>query len=49
MVSAVDEAPVESITYAYEQIKVEYFSQDDKGTTTSTGSVTINQSKNTVA
>lgn len=49
MVSAVDEHPIESITYAYEQVKVEYFSQDDKGTTTSTGSVTINQSTNAVS
>jgi type VI secretion system secreted protein Hcp len=49
MVSAVDEHPVESITYAFEQIKVEYFAQDDKGTTTSTGSVTVNVSTNAVS
>jgi len=46
MVSAVDEHPVESITYAYEQIKVEYFSQDDKGTVTSTGSAGWNNTTN---
>jgi type VI protein secretion system component Hcp len=46
MVSAVDEHPVESITYAFEQIKIEYFSQDDKGTVTSTGSVSWNVSTN---
>jgi len=46
MVSAVDEHPVESITYAFEQIKIEYFAQDDKGTTTSTGSASWNVSTN---
>jgi type VI protein secretion system component Hcp len=42
----VDEHPIESITYAYEQIKVEYFSQDDKGTVTSTGSAGWNTTTN---
>jgi type VI protein secretion system component Hcp len=31
LISAVDEHPVESITYAYETIKIEYYAQDDKG------------------
>jgi type VI secretion system secreted protein Hcp len=47
VVSAVDEHPVESITYSFEQIKIEYFAQDDKGTVTSTGSAGWNTTTNT--
>jgi type VI secretion system secreted protein Hcp len=47
MVSAVDENPVESISLAFEQIKIEYFAQDDKGTVTSTGSASWNTATNT--
>jgi type VI secretion system secreted protein Hcp len=48
VVTASDEIPIESVTLSYEQITIEYFSQDDKGTVTSTGkagwNVTTNQS-----
>jgi type VI secretion system secreted protein Hcp len=37
VVTAVDEFPVESITFTFSQVTVEYFSQDEKGTVTSTG------------
>ena len=47
MVSAVDENPIESITLSFEQIKIEYFAQDDKGTVTSTGSASWNTTTNT--
>jgi type VI secretion system secreted protein Hcp len=47
MISAVDEHPIESITYSFEQIKIEYFAQDDKGTVTSTGSAGWNVTTNT--
>ncbi len=49
VISAVDQHPVESITLSYEQIKIEYFLQDDKGTVASGGSVTINTSTNAVS
>jgi len=46
IISAVDENPIESITLSFEEIKIEYFAQDDKGTVASTGSASWNVIKN---
>ena len=41
-VSATDELPTESISFSYKQIKIDYLTQDAKGTVTMAGSVTHN-------
>jgi type VI secretion system secreted protein Hcp len=40
--SAASEVPVETVSFSYNEIKLEYFQQDDKGNLTSTGAVTYN-------
>jgi type VI secretion system secreted protein Hcp len=47
VISAHDEIPVESVVLSFQEIKIEYFSQDAKGTVTSTGSAGWNQITNT--
>jgi type VI secretion system secreted protein Hcp len=47
VLSAHDEIPVESIVLSFEEITIEYFSQDAKGTVTSTGKGGWNQTTNT--
>jgi type VI secretion system secreted protein Hcp len=44
--SASSEIPTESISFSYNQIKVEYSTQDEKGTITTAGSVTFNTKTN---
>lgn len=45
-ISATDELPTESVSFSYKQIKIEYSTQNEKGTLTPTGSVTYNQGTN---
>jgi type VI secretion system secreted protein Hcp len=45
-VSASSEIPTESVSFSYNQIKEEYWTQDEKGTLTATGSVTYNTKTN---
>jgi type VI secretion system secreted protein Hcp len=47
--SASSEIPSESVSFSYNQIKVEYSMQDDKGTVTTAGSVTYNTKENKVS
>ena len=49
MVSAVDEHPIVSITFAYDQIKHEYYTQDDKGTVALANSYSYSTSTNSGA
>jgi type VI secretion system secreted protein Hcp len=44
--SASDEIPKESISFSYNQIKVEYSQQNEQGIVTTTGSVTFNIKEN---
>jgi type VI secretion system secreted protein Hcp len=44
--SASSEIPTESISFSYNQIKVEYSTQDEKGVITTAGSVTFNTKTN---
>ncbi|MGB9407008.1 MAG: type VI secretion system tube protein Hcp [Terracidiphilus sp.] len=41
-VAATDELPTESVSLSYKQIKIEYSTQNEKGTLTAVGSVTYN-------
>jgi type VI secretion system secreted protein Hcp len=44
--SASSEVPTESVSFSYNQIKVEYSTQDEKGVITTAGSVTFNTKTN---
>jgi type VI secretion system secreted protein Hcp len=48
-ISASSETPVESVSFSYNTIKVEYFQQDDKGNLTSTGAVSYNLKQNAIS
>jgi type VI secretion system secreted protein Hcp len=48
-VSASSEIPTISVSFSYNQMKVEYFKQDEKGNLTSTGAVTYNTKANKVS
>ena len=41
-ISASDELPTESVSFSYKQIKIEYSTQNEKGTLTAVGSVMYN-------
>lgn len=45
-VSASSEVPTISVSFSYNKIKIEYFTQDEKGQTTSTGAVTYETKSN---
>src|ERR1039458_5010086 len=45
-VSATDELPTESVSFSYKQIKVEYSTQNEKGTLTAVGAVSYNNGTN---
>ena len=45
-ISATDELPTESVSFSYKQIKIEYSTQNEKGTLTAVGSVTYNNGTN---
>jgi type VI secretion system secreted protein Hcp len=45
-ISASSEVPTISISFSYNKIKIEYFTQDEKGQTTSTGAVTYETKAN---
>jgi type VI secretion system secreted protein Hcp len=44
--SGSSEVPMESVSFSYNEIKIEYFQQDDKGTLTSTGAITYDLKAN---
>jgi type VI secretion system secreted protein Hcp len=44
--SASSEIPTESVSFSYNQIKIEYSTQDEKGVITTAGSVTYNTKTN---
>jgi len=48
-VSAADELPSESVSFSYKQIKIEYSTQNEKGTLTPTASHTYNVGTNKVS
>jgi len=48
-ISASSEIPVESVSFSYNEMKVEYFQQDDKGNLTSTGAVTYNLKQHAIS
>lgn len=48
-VSASDELPAESVSFSYKQIKIEYSTQNEKGTLTPTASHTYNVGTNKVS
>ncbi len=48
-ISASSEIPTESISFSYNQIKVDYQAQDEKGNLQSTGAVTWNTKTNTLS
>ena len=48
-ISATDELPTESVSFSYNQIKVEYSMQNDQGIVTTTGAVTYNVKENKVS
>jgi type VI secretion system secreted protein Hcp len=45
--SGSSEVPMESVSFSYNEIKIEYFQQDEKGIITSTGAITYNLKTNT--
>ena len=47
--SATDEIPRESVSFSYNEIKVEYSQQNDQGIVTTTGAVTYNVKENKVS
>jgi len=47
--SASSEVPSVSITFTYNEIKVDYYQQDEKGNLVSTGAVTFNTKQNKVS
>jgi type VI secretion system secreted protein Hcp len=47
--SASSEVPTESVSFSYNEIKIEYSTQNDQGVVTTTGSVTYNVKQNKVA
>jgi type VI secretion system secreted protein Hcp len=47
--TATDELPSESVSFSYNQIKVEYSTQNEQGVVTTTGSVTYNVKENKVS
>jgi type VI secretion system secreted protein Hcp len=47
-ISASSEIPTESVSFSYNQIKEEYWTQDEKGVLTATGAVTYNLKGNKV-
>ena len=48
-VSASTEIPTESVSFSFNEIKVEYSTQNDKGIVTTTGSTTYNMANNVVS
>ena len=47
--SATNEIPTESVSFSYNEIKVEYSQQNDQGIVTTTGAVTYNVKENKVS
>jgi type VI secretion system secreted protein Hcp len=47
--TATDEIPAESVSFSYNQIKIEYSTQNEQGVVTTTGSVTYNIKENKVS
>ncbi|MGA2170459.1 MAG: type VI secretion system tube protein Hcp [Terracidiphilus sp.] len=47
--SATDEIPHESVSFSYNQIKIEYSQQNEQGIVTTTGAVTYNVKENKVS
>jgi len=48
-ISASSEIPTESVSFSYNQIKVEYSQQNEQGILTTTGAVTFNTKENKVS
>jgi type VI secretion system secreted protein Hcp len=47
--SATNEIPTESVSFSYNEIKVEYSQQNEQGIVTTTGAVTYNVKENKVS